>query len=763
MKYAEIILPIAGPCYTFAVGAELAEDIRRGCAVSVQFGPRKIATGIVRSLSTEKPPYKNIKPILSLLFPEPVVDTAQMQLWEWMAAYYMCTPGEVMRAALPAMLKPSGFSAEEFAEEEFRPRTVRFVALSPAINTEEQLHDACEKLRRRAPKQYDALVELVGRLEDRGSPPSEGCPKDGVVFGGEVPRNSLKADSTILNLLQKKGVISITEREIEGAKFADEIFPLPELTEAQQTAFEGLREALRHKETALLFGVPSSGKSEVCFHAIASSLAKGRDVLLLLPEISLSTQFVRRVRAVFGDRVVLYHSGLTDRRRAEAYVRLMRAEGGSLIVGVRSSVFLPMKRLGLIVVDEEQDGSYKQQDPAPRYNARDTAVVLARLHKARVILASATPSLETWANAASGKYGLVTLSERFGGAPAPEVIISDTLRSAKRGERKSHFNKELLDRIRQTLERGEQAILFQNRRGIAPYIECTDCGAVPQCSHCGIPMTVHRSTLRCHYCGANSPLPSVCPKCGSLNLVTRGFGTEKIEEELALLFPHARIARLDRDSAASETAYNRIINDFEHGATDILVGTQMVTKGLDFAGVSLVGILNADNLLNHPDFRASERAYQLIAQVAGRAGRRGKRGEVVIQTADPGNRTINQAAAGDFHGMAAETLAERAGFQYPPYTRLVSVMLRHADRDTLYAAARRYGDILRPAFRERLLGPQPPVVEKIKGEYALVYLLKIPRGRPMSEIPGVLTSAATALRSDPQFRRVTVTPNVDPQ
>ena len=764
MKYAEIVLPIAGPCYTFAVPPELAEGIRPGSAVSVQFGPRKITTGIVRSLSHEKPPYKNIKPVLSLLFPEPVVDAAQMQLWEWMSAYYMCTLGEVMRVALPSMLKPSGFSAEEFSQDEFRPRTVRFAALSPAVRTEQQLHETCEKLRRKAPKQYDALVGLIDRLGKE-------------VFTGDVPRNALKSETAALAALQKKGFITLTEREVEGAKFAEEIFPLPRLTDAQQTAFEGLREVLRHRETALLFGVPSSGKSEVCFHAIAATLARGRDVLLLLPEISLSTQFVRRVRNVFGDRVMLYHSGLTDRRRAEVYVRLMKAEGGSLVVGVRSSVFLPLRRLGLVVVDEEQDGSYKQQDPAPRYNARDTAIVLARLHNARVILASATPSLETWTNGGNGhsesgnghggtnnaKYGFVELSERFGDAPAPEVIISDTIRSVKRGERRSHFNKELLDRISQTLARGEQAILFQNRRGIAPYLECADCGSVPRCGHCGIPMTVHRSTLRCHYCGAQEALPSVCPKCGGMNLSTRGFGTEKIEEELARLFTQARIARLDRDSAGSETAYNRIINGFEHGATDILVGTQMVTKGLDFAGVSLVGILNADNLLNHPDFRASERAYQLIAQVAGRAGRRDKRGEVVIQTADPGNRIICQAAATDFRGMAADILAERASFMYPPYTRLVSVMLRHADRDVLYAAARHYGDILRSAFRDRLLGPQPPVVEKIKGEYALVYLLKIPRNRAMSEIRETLAVAAKTLAADPHFRRVTVTPNVDPQ
>lgn len=749
-EYAEIILPIAGPCYTFSVPSELAATVCEGCAVSVQFGARKIAAGIVFRLHGEKPPYKNIKPVLSLLFPEPVVDAAQMRLWEWMAGYYMCTPGEVMRSAIPAMLKPSGFSAEEFSKDVFRPRTAYFIALSPGIRTEEQLHETCEKLRKRSPKQYEALVETVERLGNG-------------VFGGEIPRGILKSGAAAINALQKKNILTVSEREVAATEYTDEAFPLPELSEAQAAAFARLREALRIKATALLFGVPSSGKSEVCFHAIAALLTRGRDVLLLLPEISLTTQFVRRVRRVFGERVVLYHSGLTDRRRAEAYVRLMRSGGGSLIVGVRSSVFLPMKRLGLIVVDEEQDSSYKQQDPAPRYNARDTAVVLAGLHNARVILSSATPSLETWANAASGKYGLVRLAERYGDAPPPEITISDTIRSAKRGERKSHFNKELLDRMGQALARGEQVILFQNRRGVAPYLECSGCGSVPRCTHCGIPMTVHRSSLRCHYCGACDAVPAACPKCGGANLVTRGFGTEKIEEELARLYPSARIVRLDRDSAGSETAYNRILNDFEHGATDILVGTQMVTKGLDFAGVSLVGILNADNLLHHPDFRASERAYQLIAQVAGRAGRRDKRGEVIIQTADPGNRIINQAAAGDYAGMAAEAMSERAAFMYPPYARLVSVMLRHSDREVLYGAARRFGEILRPHFCERLLGPQPPVVERIKGEYALVYLLKVPRGKPMSGIRETLSAAFQTLHSDPRFKKVTITPNVDPQ
>ena len=804
MKYADVILPIAGEAYTFSVGAELEDILAPGCAVSVQFGARKIVGGIVRRVHDETPPYKKIKPVLSLLFPEPIVSPEQMKLWEWMAEYYMCSVGEVMRAAMPAMLKPSGFTAEEFAADEFKARRVRFVGLAPALSDDGEFNEACEKLRRRAPKQYDALVEV------------------GSHGGVPVPREKLRADGTALAALHKKGLIVVEEREETnrnyelritseannhrpepagqpqaGAEKRREVITnltLPALSPAQQAALEALRMVLQRGNNkslsafrpALLFGVPSSGKSEVCFHAIAGTLARGRDVLLLLPEISLTTQFVGRVRRIFGDRVVLYHSGLSDRRRAEAYIRLVHSEGGndhgestgmprsdrssgsvsegygSLVVGTRSAVFLPMPRLGLVVVDEEQDPSYKQHDPAPRYNARDTAIVLAQLHDARVILASATPSLETWANAVGGKYGMVELSERWGGTLPPEVVISDTIRAAKRGERRSHFNKELLDRIKGALGRGEQVILFQNRRGIAPFVECTDCGWVPKCDHCGIPMTVHRSEVRCHYCGAAAPMPSLCPKCGSMNLTVRGFGTEKIEEELARLFPEARVARLDRDSATSEAAYRRIIGDFEHGATDILVGTQMVTKGLDFAGVSLVGVLNADNLVNHPDFRASERAYSLVAQVAGRAGRRQARGEVVIQTAAPESRLIAQAAAGDYRAMAADLLAERAMYGYPPYSRLVAVMLRHADRETLGAAAARFGDLLRPSFGDRLLGPQPPVTEKIKGEYALLFLLKVPRGNPMSAVRKTIGNAVRTLLADRALRGSSVTVNVDP-
>jgi primosomal protein N' (replication factor Y) len=749
-KYAEIILPIVGPCYTFSIPAELSDSIEVGCAVSVQFGVRKITTGIVRTIHTERPPFKKIKPVLEVLFSEPVVGNGQLHLWEWIAEYYMCTLGEVMRAAVPALLKASGFSAEEFAREAFRPRTTTFIELSAQIDTEAALGELCENLRRRAPKQYDALVEVADKLGAR-------------VFGGSLDRRALTADIAILNALRKKGIVTFVEREISADNEPPADFCLPTLTSPQQKALDELCETFRDHRTSLLLGVPSAGKSEVSFHAIASTLASGRDVLMLVPEISLSTQFVRRVRAVFGERVVLYHSALSARRRAEAYLKLTRAKGGSLVVGVRSAVLLPLKNLGLVVVDEEQDPSYKQQDPAPRYNARDVAVMLGQIHGASVILSSATPSLETWTNSQGGKYGLTRLTERYGDAPPPEIIISDTLRAVKRGERKSHFNKELLERLHTVVGRGEQAILFQNRRGIAPYLECADCGWVPQCTHCGIPTTVHRSTLRCHYCGISESLPSVCPVCGSMKLEARGFGTEKIEEELARLIPSARILRLDRDSAGSEDAYNRIISEFEAGGADILVGTQMVTKGLDFAGVSLVGILNADNLLNHPDFRASERAYQLIAQVAGRSGRRDRQGEVVIQTASPSNSIINQAAVGDYEAMAADILPERKMYGYPPYGHLVTVVLRHADRNVLGEGARVFADLLRPTFDDRLLGPQPSTVERIKGEWALVCMVKVSRQVAMSRVREVLSGAMKTLAADPRFRKITVTTNIDPQ
>ena len=621
--YADIVLPLAQPAYTFAVpeGMHVAE----GTAVAVQFGPRKFYTGVVWRVHDRRPPFRTIKSIQRVLYDAPLLSAQQKALWEWIAAYYMCSAGEVMRVALPSLMKPSGDTEEEFAEDEFRPRTECYVALARELHDEGRLHEVFEKLGRRAPKQYEALLEIASAGDETR------------ISTGEVARRLLRADYAVLHALERKGHIVCTERE-RTVERGGSAFRLPELTAPQREALGSLREQFAEKPAALLHGVTGSGKTEIYIHLIAETLARGGDVLLLVPEIALTAQLIGRMERIFGSRVTPYHSKLTNRRRTETYLRLNRSQGGEFVVGVRSSIFLPLKHLQLIIVDEEHDASYKQADPAPRYNARDCAVVMARLWGGRTLLGSATPSLETWLNAEGGKYGRAVLAERYGDARPPEIFVSDTIRAAKRGERHAHFNKLLLDKMEETLGRGGQVMLFQNRRGFSPYVECSQCGWTARCPHCNVTLTYHKGGARlvCHYCGYTAPVPAKCPSCEVTEVLPRGFGTEKVEEEIARLFPEARVARLDRDSVTSERAFNAIISDFEARKTDILVGTQMITKGFDFGGVSLVGILNADNLLNNPDFRAAERAFQLMLQVAGRAGRRSDGGEVVIQTSEPG-------------------------------------------------------------------------------------------------------------------------------
>ena len=494
-------------------------------------------------------------------------------------------------------------------------------------------------------------------------------------------------------------------------------------------------------------------------------LSRGGDVLLLVPEIALTAQLIERMERIFGSRVTAYHSKLTNRRRTETYLRLSRSEGGEFVVGARSSLFLPLKHLQLIVVDEEHDASYKQTDPAPRYNARDCAVVMARLTGGHTLLGSATPSVETWSNAASGKYGRAELTERYGTARPPVIYVSDTLRAARRGERHGHFNKLLLDKIDETLRRGGQVMLFQNRRGFSPYVECTECGWTARCPNCNVTLTYHKGGRRlvCHYCGHTEEVPAKCPSCRVTDVVPRGFGTEKIEEEISRIFPEAQVARLDRDSVTSEKAFNAIIADFAARRTDILVGTQMITKGFDFGGVSLVGILNADNLLNNPDFRAAERAFQLMTQVSGRAGRRDDGGEVVIQTGDPGNPVIRQVAAGDYEGMVRMQLAERRAFFYPPYARLTSLMLRHRDPATLRDGITALAARLRERFGRRVLGPMTPPVDRIRGEYLAGLLLKIESGASSARARELLLAELKTFSENPAYRAITVVVDVDPQ
>lgn len=750
-SYADIILPLAQPAYTFAVpeGMTLAP----GQAVVVQFGARRFHTGIVRRVHQTRPPFKTVKPVLRALYGAPLLTPPQLALWEWIASYYMCSAGEVMRVALPALMKPSADSEAEFSEEEFRPRTECYVALARELHDGECFHEVCEKLSRRAPRQYEALLELAAAGGETR------------ISTGEVARRLLRADYGALHALERKGYVVSAERE-RTVERGGSAFLLPELAPAQQQALADLRSAFAAgKGTALLHGVTGSGKTEIYIHLIAEVLARGGGALLLVPEIALTAQLIERMERIFGSRVTSYHSRLTARRRTETYLRLNRSQGGELVVGVRSSIFLPIRNLQLVVVDEEHDASYKQTDPAPRYNARDCAVVMARLFGARTVLGSATPSLETWLNAESGKYGRAVLEERYGDARPPEMLVSDTLRAARRGERHAHFNKLLLDKIGETLAWGGQAMLFQNRRGFAPYVECTECGWTARCPNCNVTLTYHKSggKLVCHYCGHTTDVPAKCPQCKVTDLVPMGFGTEKIEEEIAKLFPEARVARLDRDSVTSERAFCAIVSDFAARKTDILVGTQMITKGFDFEGVGLVGILNADNLLNNPDFRAAERAFQLMTQVAGRAGRRAESGQVVIQTAEPAHPVIRQVVAGDYAGMARAQLAERQAFFYPPYARLTSLTLRHRDPAMLRLGVMELAARLRKRFGRRLLGPMTPPVDRIRGEWLAGLLLKIESGASFARARELLASELKTFSEEAAFRAITVVVNVDPQ
>lgn len=748
--YADILLPIARGTFSYRLGEAVRESVAPGMCVEVALGPRKIYAGIVWRIYGERPPHGRIRSVDSFAEGAPVVERAQMRLWEWMADYYMCELGEVMRAALPSALKPQGFSEQQMRESAFRPRTVRYAALGPAVKDGEALNGAFEKLRRRAPKQYAALVELCALAGD------------GDVFGVSTPAASLDSGPQALSQLAKKEIIAFEERELPPGELPPLPPNLPPLSDAQRVAAESLRTQLKEKQTALLHGVTGSGKTEIYMHLIKEVLEQGRNVLYLVPEIAMSGQLVERIRKWFGERTVVHHSGLNPRRRVENYLRASRSSGGELLLGTRSALFLPPGDLGLIVVDEEHDPGYKNADTAPRYNARDAAAVLARITGAALVLGSATPALESYRNALTGKYGYVTLDRRYSGAGMPVVTLSDTMRSVKRGERKSHFNPELLIETEKTLAAGGQIMLFQNRRGFAPYVECGACGWTARCGSCNVTLTLHKGAgeLVCHYCGHREPVPVRCPACGGPPAEPRGFGTEKAAEEIQAIFPKARVGRLDRDTAgrAAET-----VSAFERGETDILVGTQMITKGFDFAGVELVGILNADNLLSYPDFRASERAFQTIMQIAGRAGRREVQGRVVVQTSQPDNEVIKSAVRGDYPGMAAALLAERETFFYPPFSQMVTIIFRHSELPLLERAAELFAARARTHFGRRLTGPQPPPVDRVRGEWIRTAILRVERSRSFAEAKRILAAIRDEVRKEKECRSVDIVFDVDPQ
>jgi primosomal protein N' (replication factor Y) len=734
MNFADIILPLAQPCYTFAVSH--IPDLKVGEAVAVQFGPRNVYTGIVLRLHNNAPKRGKIKPVLQRLYDFAILTPKQIEFWSWMASYYLSTLGEVMRIALPSLIKPHATSQELYIPYSLPTEKVISLKLMPE-------GDVLDKMSRKAPRRA-ALLTMLQRS------------------GGEIARKECSADSAVISALVKAGYIEIVDRQCEPQIEPISHSTLPILSAEQSNALQRIESGLDVCNVALLHGVTSSGKTEIYTHRIAYALSREQDVLLLVPEISLTAQLVERMQQMFGSRVIAYHSKLTPLRRTQVYMDMLRTDSGRLIVGARSALFLPYKNLGLVIVDEEHDSSYKQTEPSPRYHGRDAAVMLATQHSAKVILGSATPSLESFNNAMAGKYAGVTLMSRYGGSLPPKIIISDTMRAVKRGERKSHFNKELLDRIADRLQRGEQIMLFQNRRGYAPYVECPRCGWTARCPHCNVTLSRHLNSLKCHYCGYHIDRLDYCPECETSQLETKGFGTEKVEEEICALFPTARVLRLDSDSANSDSAYNRIINQFASGEADILVGTQIITKGLDFKGVTLIGVLNADNLTNAPDFRAVERAWQTMLQVAGRAGRRDKAGEVVIQTSDPEHPVFAALSEQGYQHFASAQLRERQMFNYPPFSRLIRITLRHCSPETLAKTASQLGVELRTKFGGRVLGPVTPLIDRIRNEYIVQIIIKIENGSSFARAKEIVSEQITALQKSPESKGITVICDIDP-
>ncbi len=748
MLYAQVVLPLAQPMYTFSLSETLAVGV--GDAVVVQFGSSRYYTGIVWSISAERPDYPRLKPILKKLYSTPLVTPTMQRLWEWVAEYYMCSVGEVMRVALPSLAKPSATSLSDLDERSIEAPTERYIALCEALRSEEALAEYVAKHSRRAPRRCENLDTLAALIQQREA-------EDGF-----IPRRLLNINNDDLATLRKKELIVTQERPVQRVVNSSD-FLTPTLSEAQNRALDAIRESHNQRRVALLHGITGSGKTEIYIHLIAETLAAGRDVLMLVPEIVITSQLVERLEQIFEGRTTTYHSRLTALRRGQTFLRLATSSGGELIVGVRSSIFLPHKNLGLIIVDEEHDANYKQSDLAPRYNARDCAVIMGRIYDANVLLGSATPSLESYTNTLSGKYAYVELKERWGSGVLPEIVVSDTIRAVKRGERKTHFNLDLLNDISRTLAANEQVMLFQNRRGYSPYIQCRTCGYSPRCPHCNVTLTEHKATSRmeCHYCGYTMPTPKVCPNCEIQDMALMGFGTEKAAEEIARLFPDARVGRLDSDTSTSERAFKQIVHSFEQGETDILVGTQIITKGFDFKGVSTVGILNADNLLSIPDFRASERAFQLMMQVAGRAGRHNDRGRVVIQTSQPKHPVISYVASGDYHAMALKELEERRTYGYPPYSHLVRIMLRHSDYDLLRHGAHHYATLLRKKFGTRVMGPVSSALEMLRGEHRAEIIIKIESGASMQKARRMIREAIAEGEKTKSYSSIKLSIDVD--
>jgi len=810
--FIEVILPLSlSKNYTYRVPFHLNEDIAVGKRVIVQFGKNKIYTALIKSIGQTPPEFYQAKYIIDVIDEYPVVNAVQLQFWDWMTDYYICNEGDVMSAALPAGLKLASetiiilredidvdqlempdkeavlvaamvkqkrltvdqvskllgqktvfpiirsllekeiiYIAEEVIEK-YKPLLKSYITLNPVYAEDGNFRQLFEVLER-APKQLDALLAFI-KLSKSGIEISKQLLLEESGCGQSALKSLL--DKQIF-FLKKKAVSRLDDEN-------DDLILNFKLSDAQTAALSKIKTEFETKDVVLLHGVTASGKTQVYIKLIEEAIAGDGQVLFLLPEIALTTQIVERIKRYFGDAIGVYHSKFNDNERVEIWNHVMSGKY-KIVLGARSSVFLPFGNLKLIVVDEEHESSYKQNEPAPRYQARDAAVYLAYLHQAKIVLGSATPSIESYHNALGNKYGLVTLNERFGGVelPVQEVVsISD---ETKKKKMVSYFSSVLIDDITATLEKKEQVILFQNRRGYATILICKTCGFAPKCINCDVSLTFHKSSgkLHCHYCGHQESSMNICPACGSVHIEQKGFGTERIEEELSLIFPEVKIARLDVDSTRTKNSLQKIIGDFQEKKTDILIGTQMVAKGLDFDNVTLIGVINADTLLNYPDFRAFERSYQLLAQVAGRAGRRDKQGKVCIQAYDDDHRIIKQVVDNNYVEMYNDEIAERKQFHYPPFTRLIFINVKHKDANLLNAAATRFAGMLRAQLGTRVLGPEQPLVSRIRNYYIKQIIIKSEKTAAIQKVKAVLKQTILDFNSEKTYKGVIIQVDVDP-
>ena len=823
--FADVIVPLAVPnLFTYRVPHNWNDLVQQGQRVVIQFGKSKFYVGVIAKIHEKSPQGYEAKYIQDILDSKPVVNSTHLAFWDWMATYYMCTPGDIMNAALPSgmrfssetrIVKNESFSVEEAAEDYFTEREWKLVAeleaklelsmaeasdilgiknIQPVIQsliskgaarvmeemkgeykpkkesyvrftthiTDEKLQRIFVQLEKKAVVQLEIVMKYL-QLSEWHTKKPVGVKKSALL-------NSSGSSLSALNALVKKDILEVYETEVSRLKLSEEkILQSNDLSFAQQEGLEKINKLFAEKNVILLHGVTSSGKTELYMQLIEEAIQQNKKVLYMLPEIALTAQLVNRLKKRWGNKVGVYHSKFGDNERVEIWNGLINPTkiDYSVIVGTRSALFLPFSNLGLIIIDEEHDSSFKQQDPAPRYNARDAAIFLAQLCNAKVILGSATPSVESYHNALSGKFGLVELSTRYGGMEMPEIVVCDLKEETRKKLMKAMFTPYLLGCMEEALNNNEQVILFQNRRGFSNFIECRVCGNVPQCIRCDVSLTYHKKAdlLRCHYCGYSIPLPKICSACGSPLIETKGFGTEKIEEELATFFPKARTARLDLDSTRAKNAHANIINQFEERKVDILVGTQMVTKGLDFDNVSVVGILNADAGLYFPDFRSTEKTFQMLAQVSGRAGRKNKRGKVVVQAYNSHHPVIARVMVNDYIGMYNDQMEERKNFSYPPFTRLIEITLSHRNQEDLDAMSPDLADALKKRFgSDRVLGPEYPLVTKVQNFYQKKILLKIERDKYSLKMKDMVTDSINIfLKKGKDYSKVRIKIDVDPQ